>query len=294
MYKNIKLYENVQYDYLYVDKGSVAEDKIEIADEKNWAPTWRYSEENPIPVTPFIVAHFNGDTKSSRIEGMPSALEHWSLYRQRDGENRQYLVANIDKDLLFAVDYMCTNQQGYKYTLIPVFEEELGVSISSDKFKPNWDGYLIIGLDEISKNEYTPNCVWNFKYNLTPEAITHNIDVTTVETFTRYPKIVSGDRNYVTTGLSCLINDIDCVIDKNKSTPLELYEKWEDFVSQRKPCLFKNDMGIVKFGYIKDSPTFKYDYGYSETPLIISFSFVETGAVDDITIYDIQNDTSEE
>lgn len=279
MYNRIKLHQDVIYDYLLVNNGPITETEIEQLNSSTAVPTWQSTRR------PIIVAQFNNSLISSLIEGLPSPLDHWAVYRQEIGEQRQHLVAEVEKEQLFLLDYLCSNKKKYVYFVIPVTENEIGISLQSDAVSPNWYDYSITGLTEIGENIYVPYCVWNFRYNVTPSDSTNNTDVVIVDTLSRYPKVVCGDKNYFTAGLSSMLEDMDCATDEHITSPIDLYEKWESFVADGKLCLYKDAIGITKLGYIMENPTMRIEAGYLDIPPYVSFQFVEAKSTEDVSIF---------
>ena len=65
-------------------------------------------------------------------------------------------MAEVEKEQLFLLDYLCSNKKKYVYFVIPVTENEIGISLQSDAVSPNWYDYSITGLTEIGENIYVP------------------------------------------------------------------------------------------------------------------------------------------
>lgn len=281
MYNKIKLHQDVVYDYLILDNGEVTEDQISSLNAADSVPTWQSTYK------PIIVSQFNHDLISSLIEGLPSPLDHWAVYRQEVGGNRQHLVSEVPKDQLFILDYMCSNKKKYVYLVIPVTENEIGISLQSDEVSPDWCDYSITELTEIGENIYIPDCVWKFRYNTSISDGTNNTDVIVVDALCKFPKIVCGQKNYFTTSITSMLEDIDCTTDKNNTEPIELYQKWESFVAEGKLCMYKDIMGMTKLGHIMENPTLSVEQGYEDAPPMITFQFVESKSIENISVYSI-------
>lgn len=279
-YCAIKLNPNVSYDYLYVNNDALSEEEINTFNSPNYIPTW-HSTKNPI-----IVAQFNNNLKSSMIGGLSSPLVAWAVYRQKIGEQRQHLVAEVSKDQLSLIDYMCSNYNEYAYYVVPITQNERGISLKSDIVVPEWNEYSITGLKEINTNIFIPTEIWTFRCNLNPSEEIHNTSVKVIETFSKYPKIICGDKNYQSMGLSCLLEDMDCnTVGIDPKNQIELYQKWINFVSGGNICLYKDIKGILKIGFIMENSTSADTENIFNFPSTISFQFIETSSTDKISVY---------
>lgn len=277
-YNKITLFDNVTYNYLALKKGNANEVELSTFENKDYVPKWSDLDGG------ILLTDFNNSLVSSYISGLPTQFTSWSIYRQKVGESTQHFVGKVERNKLYIIDYMCSNQTDYIYYVLPETDSELGVSMQTPVVTTDWWNYSLTSLTNISDNIYVADKVWIFDYNLTSTEIVQNTDVTTFKTFTDMPKITKGNNNYQTMGISCLIGGIN---EKNYKyeDDIKLVQEWQKFVSENKLCLWKDRKGSIKVGVITENPTTKYSDETSEQLTTITFNFVETMNPSSISVY---------
>lgn len=281
-YNGIVLYDNVKYNYLVVKKRSATQNELSLFSDLNYVPEWS-DVSNSI-----LLTTFDGSLVSSYLSGLPTDFTAWAVYRQKKGENVEHFVGKVSRNRLFLIDYLCANQTEYTYFVIPETDGEMGVSMQSPSITTDWWNYSLTSLKQIGENTYVADKVWLFDYNLTSTDIVQNTDVSTFKTFTKHPKVSKGLNNYQTMGISCLIGNVDLVTEKYNDN-IELLNAWQNFVSQETLCLWKDRKGSIKVGVVASSPTSKYMDETIDQLTTITFNFIETMDVNNISVYNSQD-----
>lgn len=281
-YNKITLFPDVKYDYLVLKKGTPNQSEIDIMNSPTVKPNF-----GTLPNS-LIVSPFTDSLISSLVAGLVNPLIAWAVYRQKKGDKRLYLVAEVERSQLFIIDYLCSNQTEYNYIVVPVTSQELGISLESKPITTDWWNYSLTGLQEISNGIYSPTQIWTFDYNLTSTEIVQNTDVTQFKTFTKYAKVSKGESNYQTMGISCLLGGIKCE-ETEYMESMSLLEKWQEFVAKDILCLWKDRKGSLKIGKIIENPSSKYIDETTQQATTISFNFVETASTQDISVYGIED-----
>jgi hypothetical protein len=142
-----------------------------------------------------------------------------------------------------------------------------------------------MGIKEIKQNVYAPTTIWTFDINLTSTEIIQNTDVATFRTFSRTPKVVRGDSNYQTMGISCLLGGILCH-NRQYFEHQTVLQDWQKFIAETDLYVWKDRKGMIKLGTIDANPSSKYMDESVEQPTTITFNFIETGDISDIQVYD--------
>ena len=279
MQTGITLYPNVTYNYLLVQNKIATSDEIQKMDNIQDKPTW-----NTVPNT-LIFAPYITDDISSFISGLNNPIIGWRVYRRSLLEDKQVFVADVEPTNTVVIDYLCANQTEYQYLILPITDYEVGLTLESEIVKTDWWNYCLMGIREIKPNVYAPTEVWTFDANLTSTDIVQNTDIATFKTFSRTPKIVKGESNYQTMGISCLLGGVSCS-NYEYTESAYLLQKWQEFITSTNLYVWKDRKGMIKVGVIDANPSSKYMDECVLQPTTITFNFVETMDVDKIQVFD--------
>lgn len=278
-YSSIKLFGNQKVDYLIQTERTLTNEEVEETLDQFYMP-----DTSVFPGITNIMAPYTDDIVSSFIKGLTEPLVGWQIYKSKKGESFLKKVAEVGKDVNSMIDYMVANQTEYTYYVIPITETQLGINLKSSPITTKWWNWSVMSINNVSGNIYAPDEIWTFRNNLASGQIQQNIDKTTYQNFTRYPKVSSGESNYVTGSVSCLLGEIDCKSNKYIE-PAEKFDAWRNFCVNGKNVILKDAKGhIYRVEIISNSSQYM-DEAY-ELPSMISFSFVECDSTDDITVYE--------
>lgn len=143
------------------------------------------------------------------------------------------------------------------------------------------------------------NNVWLFKYALETGAQTQNMDFSEVKTLGRFPRIHSGNQNYMSGDVSCYLGSEIVPYSKNGyverlrnsiKTPLstnervKMLQQWRSIASSKNPKLLRDMKGQAWIVRIMSSSNTPKNF-YPDQPDIISFSWRQIDDPSGVIIY---------
>lgn len=277
---SIKLYGAQTASYLVVNGTNMTDQEIDSVFIDGYEPDW-----SDVDGTGVIVAPFNGNLVSSYISGLTSELVGFDVYRKRVGETRLYKVCSVDKDTLGIIDYLVRNNVEYQWFVYPVATDEIGVSLESLAAKANFETWTVTFINEVSENVFVPEQTWQFKCNLTSGAFVQNMDKTQFNNYTQYPKFSIGATNYITGSLTALLGDV--TIEGVYHEPIDTWIAWNNMIASGRECLITDTKGNLIKAQITSNQGTQMPNIIDEAPTSISFSFTETGSLQNATIYEV-------
>ena len=214
------------------------------------------------------------------------------------------------------IDYGVYNNEYYDYVVILkqqdlTTDSHLGnmeYTYSESRCKTSFNGWILVDIekDEDSDSYYVSEQVWNFKYNLESQDLTQNTSVSKWDTLGKYANVYIGQKNYISSGLTCLLGDVGTYYtyngDKFKenfgyfeqsfenvnyddiyniisnevlTNNIDKYLDWRTFNSNGNPKLLKDYKGNVWIVQIMENPTVKNADNSKEQIYTISFNWVE-------------------
>lgn len=277
-YNSITIYGNQKVDYLIQTNSMLTEEEVEISMPREFMPDFDTYKEKIN-----IMAPYTYNIVSSTISGLTEPLIGWQVYRSKKDDPVIYKVADVYKNVLGITDYLVANQTEYVYYVIPVTESKLGITFISSAVKTNWWNWCLMSIKNVTNNIFIPEQIWTFDNNLTSGDITHNIDKTIYQNFTKYPKVASGNSTYISGSISCLLGDVNCKTN-TYDEPVEKMEAWREFCASDNEIILKDRKGnMYKVAITENSSQFIDEVG--SQPSVISFSYVECGEIGDIKVY---------
>lgn len=224
------------------------------------------------------------------------------------------------------IDYGVRNNEYYDYVVV-LKQKDNGTSdkpladmiywYTSNRCKTYFNGWLLVDIEknDTDKKYYVSDFVWNFKYNLESQDLTQNTSVVQWNNLGKYANTHIGERNYISSGLSCLLGDVGTyltydgkdvhekfgyfeqpysVVNSDDiynvyttevlTNHIDKYLEWKTFVKNGNPKLLKDYKGNVWIVQILENPNAKNNDVTNEQIYTISFNWVE---VDDWKKYSI-------
>lgn len=285
-FNSIRFGDKQLIDYLLVLKKTANESEIVEGLTNGFTPGWDTFTQ------PQIFCPYTENLVSSYIQGLTSPITGFTVYRERIGDGRVYKVADVSKDIISLTDYLISNNTEYRWTVVPLTEDEMGISMASAPLRARWEGISLTTLKEVDKNIYVPDQTWIFQEDIGFGDLNPNNDTTVTKTYAKYPKVASGGSNFLSTEISCRLANILCTTNEYESTT-EMFNAWCEFVASGKPALLKDTKGIMTMVKVT-STSGRYIDGWisgmtDSVPQYynISFSITEIGNVEDISIYEL-------
>lgn len=214
------------------------------------------------------------------------------------------------------IDYGVYNNEYYDYVVILkqkdlTTDSHLGnmeYTYSESRCKTSFNGWILVDIekDDNSNSYYVSDQVWNFKYNLESQDLTQNTSVSKWDTLGKYANVYIGQKNYISSGLTCLLGDVGTYYTYNGDTfkenfgyfeqtsesvnyddihniisneiltnNIDKYLSWKTFNNNGNPKLLKDYKGNMWIVQIMENPTVKNADNSQEQVYTISFNWVE-------------------
>lgn len=235
-----------------------------------------------------MLANFHEDTNASSYT-ISNDIVGYKIQRYEVEYNKLYEVTALGKEQLYFEDYNIRNHKSYQYRIVPIYLKDgveiFGAPLSTDVAQTDWCDWSVIGTKSTrERNKYTIDYdnIWNFKLNVEPEPIHPVFNKTYLTGFGQFPKVVQGQENYVESGLSCLIGDVECV--NYVGDNIDTLEKWRAFCNNGELKIIKDPKGHIFPCSIQDT-TYTTDYSVIDEITTISFNYTQIMDRADISVY---------
>ena len=291
MYDSIKLngaqtnaYIVSQRESLELIQDSELHEFSEISDENGAIvkPRWELN-------TVMLASYQNKDTLlSASSYSVSDLISGYKVFREDNGV--LYYIKDTGNSTKTIIDFNTKANTKLSFYIYPKTKNEngdtvLSAPIISDYITPQWDGWSVIGLNKIGKNEYTVDTdnIWNFQLNIDSGSIGDNVNRQLHETYSRFPKIMYGRRRYKEGSLKCLLGNISNSDCEYHDSPA-LMDKWDDFINNGEVKLLKTTKGQV---YIVDIYDSKFDTmdGFLGESVELSFNYVQVEDSNNVSVY---------
>lgn len=257
-----------------------------------------------------------------------SILDDIFVYRRNKEKLLSFVCKiNLSKDQIITgrdesdhrygfIDYGVYNNEYYDYVVILkqhdlTTDSHLGnmeYTYSESRCNTSFNGWILVDIEKDNETEtyYVSDEVWNFKYNLESQDLTQNTSVSKWDTLGKYANVYIGQKNYTSSGLTCLLGDVGVYYtyngDKLKerfgyfeqpfknvdyddihnivsteilTNNVDKYLDWKTFNSNGNPKLLKDYKGNIWIVQIMENPTVKNADNSKEQIYTISFNWVE-------------------
>ena len=267
-YNKYKLYGNSLTDYIWVHDVVDSQTTIDSTTGYTYAPQW---DSKTVFLAPFT-ENINGG------EGTVSTgnVINWLIYRQ-DGTNQTLnYIGSVPASQSNLIDYGILNNAQYKYIIYGETDSALTTPISQqDIQQTSWWNWSLVGLIETDKdNQFygDTNNIWLFDSNLTSNALEQNVDKTIMNNFTQFPKVSTGQMNYLTTGITALLSNVDKTTGKYTDS-VDLYNKFNAFIADSSLKLLRDRKGN---GWIVSTDKCSANYNDVTSEQMITVNFTVT------------------
>jgi len=274
-YDKVTLFENQYIDYLWTINKVANNTMIQNVRLYNYKPVWSSDT--------VLLANFDGDLGAGSVQTLNDSIILWSIYRKKTNETILNFVAKIDSINNFIIDYNVSNQTEYEYYVFPETATTVGEAMISDVLTTNWWSWSLTGIYESDINNlyYVDiNNIWIFDMNINSGSMTQNINKQSYQGFSKFPKISSGEKNYLSGQLNCLIGKIenDLYIDT-----IEMQKSFIDFVQSGSQKILKDRKGNI---FIVDTTenTLEVMDNIKEQVVSVTFNWTQIGSTEEISI----------
>lgn len=224
-----------------------------------------------------------------------------------DLQNDKSFYGYENNDYKYAFyDYNVRNDEKYEYfAVLDIEEHENNYTyfLSSGEIKTSFNSWTIVDIIEDENGCYSvTGDEWSFRYNLESDDLAQNTSVTTWDTLGRYGQVGKGEKNFISSGMRCLLGDVgvyniyDSNLKKiqrfgynekdNSINNITKYEKWKKFCNSFSKKLLKDLKGNKWIVQIVENPNVSNDDNSYEQIYTISFTWHE---IDDANLISICN-----
>lgn len=245
--------------------------------------------------------------------------ENIAIYRKTPQQNYYTYLGTLSAGLFDFSDYNIVNNQWYHYLAsitVPTSDinikrylmYELKEELSDGSLSPiytyiNWNVFTICAITESEEDSvYIPQGdMWVLSGNLDTLATVQNRSTTKWDTLGVFPRVSTGEANYASGTISCLLGNMKTVgnvyqytekynINSSYARGNDLYERWLTFCNSNYLKLLRDIKGNSWIVQIIDSPTNTIDVRTVKQMTSISFNWVEVEAVADFSIIQKEDD----
>lgn len=277
--KKLRAMNNVKLDFFHVEKAPSSNTDIFI--DKKYKPVLNnYS---------LFLASFDDANAIAKGVSDVALGYNFSVYRASNDTNQLMYVSHLEDGELTVEDFNVVNNTNYKYY---IFKEDSNyvseVAISNEVETCWWDWSIVDLIQNVDEDNYyyaDLNNMWKFSLNLSSETISQNMNTTTYNNLTRYPKVSVGKSNYSSGALTCLLGEIQ----KTSNGNIEYVEKstrrneWNEFCTNGHIKLLKDRKGNSMLVSITSTSSNTNDI-LREQADTITFNWVEVGSPKKVTI----------
>ena len=203
-YSKIKISGNCDLNYVWCKTGTISdEETTEIVSAGIQSPVW---DTNTI-----LLATFKGNLSGVDYD-TSQQISKYIIQKHNTRNNVVKDVAVVDYAQNKIQDYNIGNNSEYIYTITPVYDdngkEAMGLPIETNTTKVDFEDWYIIGVNPTDvKNQYVvdEDNLWRLGLNVECSGLTSNQHKVFVDNISQFPKAYSGERNYLSGNLTCLI-----------------------------------------------------------------------------------------
>lgn len=236
-YNKTTLFGEQYTDYIWTIKKIASSVEIDNTRPYNYKPSW--SEDT------VLLANFDNTLNGGSIETLNENIISWSIYRKKTDETKLDLVASIDGTKDFIIDYNVANQTEYQYYIFPETENTVGDPMISDSVTTNWWNWSLIDIKKSNtENLYYVDIdnIWTFDLSIDSGSMTQNLDKQIYLGFTQFPKSSTGNRDFLSGQLNCLIGKVK---NANYTDTIKMQSDFRNCIKNGNEKILKDRKGNI-------------------------------------------------
>lgn len=276
-YNKATLYGDSVVDYIWVKNKVDTQDTIDSTLKLTYEPQWDGDT--------FLLANFTNTLNGGNITSITEDVLYWQLYKRKADDTTLHFIARIPASQYAVYDFSVLNNEQYQYILFAETENYISAPLQQTYYtSANWWNWSITKLTPSTSNNdlfYADmDNVWLFNSNLTSSALEQNMNKYVIENFTQFPKVTSGEKNYLTGTITALLNN---PVGGQYFDTVEKYNNFIDFIADENPKLLRDRKGN---GWIVATINNNMQYvdESSEQITQVSFEFTQVNDFNAITI----------
>lgn len=214
----------------------------------------------------------------------------FNVYKQTDDQSPILYAQNIhetNNDMASITDYAVGNEHKYKYHIVPILNSSrkvCGATKTCDEAMLNVNCWSITALHAngtcYNKKVYETGDTWTFRVDVTSSDFTHNTDRKIYTSTSTYPKQIKTKSRYITSGLTCVLGNMDCQSKKFNGSVQKL-DQWRQFIFENDIFLLKTIKGDIFIVVINDNPSETYEEVRLDgiVPVQVKFEYTEVESI---------------
>lgn len=277
-YNKATLYGNAYIDYIWIRNVVDNEEKINEVNEYRYAPIW---DDETV-----LLATFTSGINGGNVISLSDDVLYWQIYKRKPNDVSLSFVTKIPASQYEVSDFNVLNNEEYQYTIFAETENYISAPLEQVGYtKASWWNWSLVGLEEseIDGLYYADsNNIWLFDTMLTSNGFDQNIDKYITENFTRFPKVSSSKKNYLSSSITAFLSNVDPKTGKYIDT-VEQYNKFIEFIAKPTPKLLRDRKGN---GWVVSTTgnSLQYIDESSEQITRVSFNFVQLDDVANVNV----------
>nr|DAP20320.1 MAG TPA: hypothetical protein [Caudoviricetes sp.] len=266
------------YDYIWFKNGVKAQSEIDTVNNFFYIPVF--------DIDTIMLANFNGNPNAGNIDSVSGLIRNWLIYRKEKDSVTLTFVASIPVSETNITDYNVLFGQEYEYVIFAETDNEISNAITGKgTVKARWEGWSLIDLNNQQENGlYTISAddVWLFNTNFSSSDIEQNLNKYIYENFTQFPKVSTGQKNYISGGITAFLSNITRESPQYRDTA-QMMQDFGNMIANGHPKLLKDRKGNA---WIVDTQSngFNYIDESYEQIITVGFNFIQIGDADSISV----------
>ena len=260
------------YIELHIENGLVdevyADDNINFEFTTNKPTEWNFST--------ILDGKFDNSLEAGNISGQGYSIQSIKIQKRKIDDSKWIDVAILPYNSSFEdysiIDNYVANDESYIYALIPITSTVLGERVLSNQVDVEFEGMFL--------SDKTHN--YHLLYDVSVPNITHNTVSNVFELpASKYPIITTSQIDYVSFPVEATVvtegssyGQIDIKAEK------QARENLMDFIKNRKPKVYRDDLGEIRLIMVTDKPQIVHLDG-ARGIAKISFNATEIGDIND-------------
>lgn len=266
------------YDYIWFKNGVKTQSEINTVNNFFYIPVF--------DIDTIMLANFNGNPNAGNIDFVSGLIRNWLIYRKEKDSVILTFVASIPASETNITDYNVLFGQEYEYVIFAETDNEISNAITGKgTVKARWEGWSLIDLNNQQENGlYTISTddVWLFNTNFSSSDIEQNLNKYIYENFTQFPKVSTGQKNYISGGITAFLSNITRESPQYRDTA-QMMQDFGNMIANGHPKLLKDRKGNA---WIVDTQSngFNYIDESYEQIITVGFNFIQIGDADSISV----------
>ena len=266
------------YDYIWFKNGVKTQSEIDTVNNFFYIPVF--------DIDTIMLANFNGNPNAGNINSISGIIRHWLIYRREKDSTTLTFVASIPASENNITDYNVLFGQDYEYVIFAETDNEISNAITGKtSITAKWEGWALIDLNNQQENGlYTISAddVWLFNTNFSSSDIEQNLNKYIYENFTQFPKVSTGQKNYISGGITAFLSNITRESPQYRDTA-QMMQDFGNMIANGHPKLLKDRKGNA---WVVDTQSngFNYIDESYEQIVTVGFNFIQIGDADSISV----------